>query len=508
MAGPAGASVTGAAGAPAPLTRGMSADSVDSSRTVTGSPRRETPRVSSDGDAPSAGLMPPQEHGPWPETLTHRNRQTEPLQKGQGAPAQVPRTHRRLEQEPAILIDIRGENGTISGDIEITPVSQSREAEKHYPKAAIKRDNLTELGHGRPERRREDPLLTRSSSARERLSSREVVQAAPVAAGQTAPVPPSPGLELAAAVTHGARSVELATSDSLRRRLEALDEEYRGGFVVPAVVPPLPLGSAATTPASSRAATPRLSRRRRSASALADGHVSGRPARRVHFPDERRQQAGHRPAAQVRGHVSSGASSAQLTDPELGRRSGPEQRTDPELGRRSGPEQRTVSGVGREPEVPVAPPRRSRLAPAAVSRAVQTCSREPQFTWLPSARGLRGGGAGRLRRAALRSWLCQLCVLVCWLLAAGALLLLAETPAQRRAQRQLSSRRAELVVELATELRQVVPHQAVWRRKIAHYMGQLERTVHAVAESGGSTEWSYGTALYTVTAASITLGQC
>ncbi|KAF0308630.1 hypothetical protein FJT64_020169 [Amphibalanus amphitrite] len=334
--------------------------------------------------------------------------------------------------------------------------------------------------------------------------------------GDTAPVPPARRRDLSAAVTHGAEPrAELATSETLRRRLEALDEELRHGFVVPAVVPPLLLGSAAATPASSRATTPRQVGR----------SASGRAARRVHFASEEPRQAGttrrrRKALDEVEGQVpsSGGGRPDGRADPELGREqrlghrvgSG-SVRPDPELGQqlRLGP--RAGSGVSRELlsaaeqrlAVTAAPPRR------AVSRAVQTLGREPRFTWFPSVRGLRGGRASRLRRAVLRSWLCQLAALACWLLAAAALLLLAEAPAQRRARRQLGVRRAELVVELATELRQVVPHQAVWRHKIAHYMGRLEQAVLAASEAGlpdGGGDWTYGAALYTVTAASVSLG--
>ncbi|KAF0293462.1 hypothetical protein FJT64_008720 [Amphibalanus amphitrite] len=359
--------------------------------------------------------------------------------------------------------------------------------------------------------------------------------------GDTAPVPPARRRDLSAAVTHGAEPrAELATSETLRRRLEALDEELRHGFVVPAVVPPLLLGSAAATPASSRATTPRQVGR----------SASGRAARRVHFASEEPRQAGttrrrRKALDEVEGQVpsSGGAQPDGRADPELGREQrlghrvgsgsvrpdpelGREQRLghrvgsgsvrpDPELGQelRLGP--RVGSGVGRELlsaaeqrlAVTAAPPRRA--VSRAVSRAVQTLGREPRFTWFPSVRGLRGGRASRLRRAVLRSWLCQLAALACWLLAAAALLLLAEAPAQRRARRQLGVRRAELVVELATELRQVVPHQAVWRHKIAHYMGRLEQAVLAASEAGlpdGGGDWTYGAALYTVTAASVSLG--
>ncbi|XP_045601921.2 uncharacterized protein [Procambarus clarkii] len=85
---------------------------------------------------------------------------------------------------------------------------------------------------------------------------------------------------------------------------------------------------------------------------------------------------------------------------------------------------------------------------------------------------------------ALLSQVGLMLVVVAWWVAGAAIFSTVEGAAESETVNRMATLRTDLVLGLATELRQVLPYEAVWRTKIETYMERLETAVLDAARAG------------------------
>ncbi|XP_076059400.1 uncharacterized protein LOC143036028 [Oratosquilla oratoria] len=107
---------------------------------------------------------------------------------------------------------------------------------------------------------------------------------------------------------------------------------------------------------------------------------------------------------------------------------------------------------------------------------------------IPSTKGLQDAGfLGKTFAMLTRALLSQLglaIVVVAWWVVGAVVLAAVEGPPERTTRENMAAFRNDLVIELATELRQVRPYDWVWRAKIEAYMERLEAKVLEAARAG------------------------
>ncbi|XP_066943401.1 uncharacterized protein [Macrobrachium rosenbergii] len=106
----------------------------------------------------------------------------------------------------------------------------------------------------------------------------------------------------------------------------------------------------------------------------------------------------------------------------------------------------------------------------------------------PTTRGLDdvtfGSKSLSLATRALLSQVGLVVVVLAWWVAGAAIFSAVEGTAETETVNNMASLRTDLVLGLATELRQVLPYDVVWRTKIETYMGRLETAVLDAARAG------------------------
>ncbi|KAK7079898.1 hypothetical protein SK128_018429 [Halocaridina rubra] len=106
----------------------------------------------------------------------------------------------------------------------------------------------------------------------------------------------------------------------------------------------------------------------------------------------------------------------------------------------------------------------------------------------PTTRGLDqvtlGSKSLNLAARALLSQVGLLIVVLAWWVAGAAIFSAVEGSAESETVNNMATLRTDLVLGLATELRQVRPYDVVWRTKIESYMGRLETAVLDAARAG------------------------
>ncbi|XP_054269522.1 uncharacterized protein LOC128990899 isoform X1 [Macrosteles quadrilineatus] len=97
----------------------------------------------------------------------------------------------------------------------------------------------------------------------------------------------------------------------------------------------------------------------------------------------------------------------------------------------------------------------------------------------------------------VRLVLCQCgltCIILTWAFIGALVFRLTEAPREYSQVQEMNRRQTELVVGLATDLRQVVPEEPVWRTTIEHYATHHESLILSAVASGypqRGTIWTY-----------------
>ncbi|XP_063843303.1 uncharacterized protein LOC135090465 [Scylla paramamosain] len=114
--------------------------------------------------------------------------------------------------------------------------------------------------------------------------------------------------------------------------------------------------------------------------------------------------------------------------------------------------------------------------------------RHYRLYFTPTTRGLQQGNIGTrslaLASRALFSQVGLVVVVVAWWVAGAVVFSRVEGAAEHETVSKMAELRTDLVLGLATELRQVLPYDVVWRTKIETYMGKMEAAVLDAARAG------------------------
>nr|XP_027237230.1 uncharacterized protein LOC113828448 [Penaeus vannamei] len=114
--------------------------------------------------------------------------------------------------------------------------------------------------------------------------------------------------------------------------------------------------------------------------------------------------------------------------------------------------------------------------------------RHYRLFFTPTMRGLEqvnfGTKSVSLATRAVFSQVGLAVLVVAWWVAGAAIFSTVEGAAESKTVDRMASLRTDLVLGLATELRQVLPYDLVWRTKIETYMGRLENAVLDAARAG------------------------
>ncbi|XP_037777413.1 uncharacterized protein LOC119574291 [Penaeus monodon] len=114
--------------------------------------------------------------------------------------------------------------------------------------------------------------------------------------------------------------------------------------------------------------------------------------------------------------------------------------------------------------------------------------RHYRLFFTPTMRGLEqvnfGTKSVSLATRAIFSQVGLAVLVVAWWVAGAAIFSSVEGAAESKTVDRMAALRTDLVLGLATELRQVLPYDLVWRTKIETYMGRLENAVLDAARAG------------------------